>query len=150
MKNRDKGFTLIELLIVVAIILIIAAIAIPKLLRSKMAANEASAVGSLRTITTPASPILPRMAMAMHPRSGAWRGAATVAVATCAAALLIDSVLSAAGAGTSAPSRGTHSPMSLAPRSPRLGRVARLLASTSTRSPLVPPASVDSTVMPRV
>jgi len=52
MNNRNKGFSLIELLIVVAIILIIAAIAIPNLLRSRMAANEASAVGSLRTINT--------------------------------------------------------------------------------------------------
>src|ERR1700688_4365610 len=52
MKNKQKGFSLIELLIVVAIILIIAAIAIPNLLRSKMAANEASAVASLRTLNT--------------------------------------------------------------------------------------------------
>jgi len=52
MRNRQKGFSLIELLIVVAIILIIAAIAIPNLLRSRMAANEASAVGSLRTLNT--------------------------------------------------------------------------------------------------
>jgi type IV pilus assembly protein PilA len=51
MNRRERGFSLIELLIVVTIILIISAIAIPNLMRSKMSANEAAAIGALKALT---------------------------------------------------------------------------------------------------
>lgn len=92
-NNKKKGFSLIELLIVVAIILIIAAIAIPNLLRSRMAANEASAVGSLRTLNTAEitySTTYPNVGFACSLSSLAPPGAAS---ATSSAAGLVDSTL---------------------------------------------------------
>ena len=100
MSKRQKGFSLIELLIVVAIILIIAAIAIPNLLRSRMAANEVSAVGSLRTINTAAVTFSSTYGDGYPSDLGVLGGAVGVTVADCNDSLLIDATLSGNGGTT--------------------------------------------------
>jgi len=106
MNKRNQGFSLIELLIVVAIILIIAAIAIPSLLRSRIAANQASAVGSLRTINTVevayASTFNTGYSSTLSDLGG------TGTTATASAALLIDNTL-ATGTGGNNPAKAGYS-----------------------------------------
>jgi type IV pilus assembly protein PilA len=109
-NNKQKGFSLIELLIVVAIILIIAAIAIPNLLRSKMAANEASAVGSLRTYNT--SIVAYQTTYATDPDTSlAQLGPAGAAAPSAAAADLVDSLLGAAGVPAKSGYTFTYAPV---------------------------------------
>jgi len=93
--RKDKGFSLIELLIVIAVILVIAAIAIPNLLRSRVAANEASAVASVRGIN-----------IAQVTYASTWvnsgyttlpqLGGATPCVASAATACLLDATITVA------------------------------------------------------
>jgi prepilin-type N-terminal cleavage/methylation domain-containing protein len=92
MAKSQSGFSLIELLIVVAIILIIAAIAIPNMLKSKLAANQAAAVANVRTITTASVSYWVTYANGYPPNLAALGG---VEPATCNGAILIDEVITA-------------------------------------------------------
>ena len=91
--RTQAGFSLIELLIVVAIILIIAAIAIPNMLRSRMSANQASAVANLRAITTASVSYWVTYSNG-YPASLAVLGGS--GAATCNGAILIDPIIAVA------------------------------------------------------
>lgn len=88
--RRDAGFSLIELLIVIAIILVIAAIAIPNFLRSRMTANETAAVSNIRTIVTAQVVYISTYGNGYAPNLAMLDGAG---LATCNGAALIDNVL---------------------------------------------------------
>ncbi len=92
-SQAQRGFTLIELLIVVAIILIIAAMAIPSLLRSRMAANESSAVEHVRAITTAATAYSTEWDNGYPPNFAVLGGTGTAS--TCNNSLLLDQELAA-------------------------------------------------------
>lgn len=92
MSNKAAGFTLIELLIVVAIMMVIAGIAIPNYIRSKMRANESGAVSNLRTISTASVVYNTTYGVGFEPTLVALGG--TPSTPSASAAGLIDSVLS--------------------------------------------------------
>jgi len=101
MTGNSRGFTLIELLIVVAIILTIAGIAIPNLLRSRIAANQASAVGTLRTLNTAEITYLSTYNVGYSSMLSYLGPTASGAAPTSTLAGLVDSLLAGSGSNVS-------------------------------------------------
>jgi type IV pilus assembly protein PilA len=130
-RNRKrKGFSLIELLIVVTIILIIAAIAIPNLVRNKIQANETAAVGAMRTLNESVLLYLNTYGGFPHALSDMGPGSGGPG-ATSASADLIDSVLAS---GVKSGYRFTYAAVATDP-------AGNVLSYTITATPVVPGSS---------
>jgi prepilin-type N-terminal cleavage/methylation domain-containing protein len=128
-KKTQKGFTLIELLIVIAVIAILAAIAIPNLLSSRKAANESSAISSVRTLITAEETY--RSRYGTYTATIGDLGPAPSSGPTKTAAGLVDSLLAA----------GTKSGYTMAVAAPATGTIAT--GYTITANPVTPGTTGD-------